>query len=246
MRWNFAHARPSASVCAATASSSPWGAAPPSSISGPASATARGLRSCGASVVPCNTANTSRASSAGPMPRPIGCRPMRRVMCLMTVLTSRPAGCLARTQDHDHRLAAPHVIEWIGRKQRSSWWPFQNDSYWPPCTRSSVSSMSSVIASARRRKRRAELVDERRRRAHLVAARHVLRPAHGRWRAERIPALRAAADGQLEQWVSSQPVEIVAVLAADRKHEGLDHLDELTGDPDWIATPMWEQWARPA
>ena len=123
-------------------------------------------------------------------------------------------------------------------KQRSSWWAFQNDSCWPPCTMSGVSSMSSVISVGRRRKRGAELVDQGRRHPHgLPAARHVLQPAHGRLRAQVAAALRAAADGQLQERVLPQPVEIVAVLvaAADRQRTGLDQLDERMLDPGRIA-----------
>jgi hypothetical protein len=53
----------------------PSGAAPPSSRMSPASRNARCLRSSGASACRRSTASTSRASSAGPMPRPTGCRP---------------------------------------------------------------------------------------------------------------------------------------------------------------------------
>jgi hypothetical protein len=92
--------------------------------------------------------------------------------------------------------------------------------------------------SRRRRKRGAELVDERRRQAHrLSAARHVLQPAHGRLRAQVGAALGAAADSQLQERVSSEPVEIVAILvaAADREYTRLDQLDQLMLDPGWIA-----------
>jgi hypothetical protein len=35
----------------------------------------------------------------------------------------------------------------MGRKQRVSWWAWNNDICWRPCTRSQVSSMSSVMVA---------------------------------------------------------------------------------------------------
>lgn len=65
-----------------------------------------------------------------------------------------------------------------------------------------------------------ELVDERARQPHnLDPRRCVLQPAHGRLRSQRCAGLGRTADGELQQRIMAQTVEIVGILvaAADRK-----------------------------
>jgi hypothetical protein len=146
---------------------------------------------------------------------------------------------LARAQDHHHRLAALHVIDVDGHEAALVVVGIPERQLL-----AAVHDVERVVdverdLGGRCRKRRAELVDQRRRQPRrLPAARHVLQPAHGRLRAQLGAALGAAADGQLQQRVVSEPVEIDAVLvaAADRERARLDHLDERMGDPGWIAT----------
>jgi len=157
----------------------------------------------------------------------------------MTVLTSRPAGVLRGAQDHHHRLAALHVID-VDRQEAALLVVTVPERQ----LLAAVHDVQRVVdvehdLVRRRRKRGAELVDQGRRHVHgLPAARHVLQPAQGRLRAERFATLGAAADGQLEQRIVSEPVEVVAVLvaAADRERARLDQLDERMGDPGRITT----------
>jgi hypothetical protein len=61
----------------------------------------------------------------------------------------------------------------------------------------------------------AELVHQRRGQARrLDLSRHVLQPAHGRLRAQRVATARAPADGELQQRIMPQTVEIVRILVA--------------------------------
>ena len=103
MRWNFSQARPLSSACVAIASPPRAAAVPASSSKAPASAMARCRKSCGASGSHCRTDRTSRASSAGPMPRPTGCKPS-----VSTTLVCNPnvSATLIKSRDRTSALSA--------------------------------------------------------------------------------------------------------------------------------------------
>jgi hypothetical protein len=99
---------------------------------------------------------------------------------------------LARAQDHHHRLAALDVVDTDGQEAALVVVAVPEAELL-----AAVDGIDRVVdierdLAGRGRKRGAELVDQGRRHAHgLVAARHVLQPAHGRLRAQGVAALRA-------------------------------------------------------
>jgi hypothetical protein len=53
--------------------------------------------------------------------------------------TSRPSGVLPGLRITVAGLPEVALSTWIGRRHRLSWWVWNSDSCWSPCTRSSVS-----------------------------------------------------------------------------------------------------------
>lgn len=151
--WNVAQARPSASTCVASVRPPPAGAAPPISRMSAASRNARSRRSAGASGVPCRTASTSRASSAGPIPRPTGCSPSVtrkatcRPMALPTSCRRRPsaaAACALRTL-----AVAPtgrSISTWV--EPAAAFLDRTEATSWPSLSRSSGRSTRMRMSSA--------------------------------------------------------------------------------------------------